>query len=167
MNVSQGQGELDWQLMALAIADANQSIDRGGSGVAALIARGDEVLIIGHNLTPETGDQTDHAELVVLRRAAPLLVAMSDSERADLSLYTTFEPCLMCLCACSVAGIKRVVYSAHIEDARPSATVVRGLGSEVVNRLFVRGPLILVGNVRREEGCALLRRMDVAELDKD
>lgn len=162
LNVLQSQDNLDQQLMALAIARANQSIERGGSGVAALIARSREVLIIGHNLTPETGDQTDHAELVVLRRASPLLAAMSDGERSSLSLYTTFEPCLMCLCACSVAGLKRVVYSAHIEDAQPSATVVRGLCSETVNRLFVRGPLELVGGVRREEGRALLRRMGVA-----
>lgn len=57
-------------------------------------------------------DLTAHAEMVVLREAAKRLNQMTDVKKAEVTLYTTLEPCLLCTAAISFVGIKRVVYSA-------------------------------------------------------
>jgi tRNA(adenine34) deaminase len=149
----------DLAMMEKAINEAQQAIDAGKAGVVALLLWRTEIVALGHNRYAETGDMTAHGEIVVLRTAAALLNALSAEERAHLTIYTTLEPCLMCLSAISFVGIKRVVYAALAEDANAEELIARGLTAEKLNPLFTRGPLELVPGVLRTEGRELLKRM--------
>lgn len=150
----------DEEMIGIVIAEAQRAISNGKAGVGSLILWRDEILALGHNMFEETGDMTAHGEMTVLRQAARRLSQMSDEEKKDLCIYVTLEPCLMCLSAISFVGIKRVVYSALAEDANEEEWVARGISADKINPLLVRGPLELIPGVRREEGKALLRRMD-------
>jgi tRNA(adenine34) deaminase len=149
----------DEEMMEQAIAEAQAAIKNGKAGVGALLLWQDEVLAIAHNMHVETGDITAHAEMVVLRKAAKRLDQMSEAEKADLTLYSTLEPCLMCLSAISFVGIKRVVYSALTKDAKAEDMVAKGITADTINPLLIRGQMELVSGVKREQGIDLLRQM--------
>ena len=149
----------DVLMMEKAIHEARQTIDVGGAGVAALLLWRDEIVALGHNMYPETGDMTAHGEMVVLRSAAAFLNALASEEKGHLTIYVTLEPCLMCFSAISFVGIKRVVYAALVEDANAEELIARGLTAKTLNLLLTRGPLELVPGVLRAEGRELLARM--------
>ena len=151
---------LDEAMIDKVLEEANRAIDEGKAGVGALILWRDEIIAIGHNTYEETKDMTAHGEMTVLRQAARRLSEMTPEEKAELSIYVTLEPCLMCLSAISFVGIKRVVYSALAEDANEEEWVVRGISIDKINSMLVRGPLDLVPGVKREAGKALLARMN-------
>jgi tRNA(adenine34) deaminase len=149
----------DEAMMEKCIAEAQTAVASGKVGVAALILWHDNILALSHNMYVETGDMTAHAEMVVLHNATQRLNQMSAEEKAEVTLYTTLEPCLMCLSAISFVGIKRVVYAALAEDANQEELIVRGITAPTVNDRLTRGPLELVPGVLREEGRALLAKM--------
>ena len=148
--------ELDEKLMAKTIDHAQTAINEGKAGVGALLARGEEVIAIGHNAFEETHDPINHAEIVVLHDAASHLAGLSKEEKAELTLYSTLEPCLMCMSAISIAGIKRVVYSALTEDAGEEQRVVEGLTAPDVHADLSRGEVVMIPGVQREKGKSLL-----------
>jgi tRNA(adenine34) deaminase len=150
---------VDERMIGLALEEAHRAMNEDSVGVAAVLARGEEVIVVARNSMGETGDMTDHAEMVALRRAARALAAMSDEERRSLTMYVTLEPCLMCAAALSFVGIKRVAYAALAGDMNEEEQIVRGLDLPGINERFVRGPMTLLPGVRREEGRALIRRM--------
>ncbi len=149
----------DEAMIQTVIEEARRAIANDKIGVASLLRWHDEIIVIAHNQYIETGDLTAHAEMVVLRQAAARLNQMSEADKAELTLYTTLEPCLMCLSAISFVGIKRVVYSALIVDSSPEDQVAWSITTEQINNLLVRGSLELVPGVKREEGKELLALM--------
>lgn len=150
---------LDVAMIDRVLELARSAIAQGKAGVAALMLWRDETLAFDHNQAVDTGDLTAHAEMVVLRQASSRLSQMSDAEKAEITLYVTLEPCLMCLSAISFAGIKRVVYSALNRDGKPEIWISDGITTEEINETLVRGPLELVPGVKREEGQAILDMM--------
>jgi tRNA(adenine34) deaminase len=154
--------ERDIVLMDHVLREARLAFSEGGAAVAALLASPEEIITIARNSIQETGDLTQHAEMVLLHKMGRMLQEMDDPSRRSLSLYVTLEPCLMCSAALSFVGIKRIVYAALAEDANIEEMIVDGLTLPKINRQLVRGPFILVQGVRREEGKALLRQMNKA-----
>lgn len=144
--------------MIQAIAIAQAAIDNGKAGVGAILLWQDEI-IANHNMYEETGDITAHAEMVVLQKAAKRLDMMTNEDKAKIILYTTLEPCLMCLSAISFVGIKRVVYSAIATDANEEELVAKGITAIEINPLLTRGEIELVPAVKREAGISLLAQM--------
>jgi tRNA(adenine34) deaminase len=108
----------------------------------------------------ERRDKTAHAEMVALRQIARRLDNLDPEQLARLTVYVSLEPCLMCLSAISFVGIKRLVFSAFNKDADKEAWIARGLDTETVNPLLVKGPLAVVGGVKREAGIKLLQEMN-------
>lgn len=154
--------EVDMKLMEEALQEAHSNLANGGTGVAALLASPDQTIAVASNTIQETGDLTNHAEMVLLHGVSRQLQEMDQHERHDLTLYVTLEPCLMCSAALSVAGIKRIVYAALSEDANDEQMIVHNLTLPKINQQFIRGPFTLVPGVRRAEGQELLRRMNKA-----
>jgi tRNA(adenine34) deaminase len=152
--------ERDYALMDRVLQEARAARAAGGAGVAALLASPNKIIAVGLNTIQDTGDMTNHAEMVLLRQMDYRL--MNDVERRTLSVYVTLEPCLMCSAALSFVGVKRVVYAALAEDANSEQIIVRGLTLPKVNDHFLRGPFVLVPGVRRTEGRALLEEMGKA-----
>lgn len=119
--------ERDFMLMDEVLQEARTDLANGGAGVAALLVSPDQIIAIAHNTIQETGDLTNHAEMVLLHGMGRELHKMDDQARCLLSLYVTLEPCLMWSAALSFVGIKRIVYAALAEDANIEEMIVRNL----------------------------------------
>jgi cytosine deaminase len=96
-------GQLDRDLMALALRQARVSLGAGGIPVGAVLAVGGEVLAAGHNERVQRGDPVAHGEIACLRNAG------RRSSYADTTLYTTLSPCPLCTGAILLFQIPRVV----------------------------------------------------------
>jgi len=98
---------------ALDLAVHNVESGQGGP-FAALIVRADSVIAEGTNQVTTQNDPTAHAEITAIRNACATL---NDFELTDCTLYSTCEPCPMCLGAIYWARLDRVVYAATRRDA--------------------------------------------------
>ncbi len=105
----------DIALLRQAIALAREHMQAGHGGpFGAVIAQNDQVVGRGWNQVTSSNDPTAHAEIVAIRSAARTL------EKFHLSgcvLYTSCEPCPMCLAAAYWAKVDRIVYAATRADA--------------------------------------------------
>lgn len=100
--------------MSQAIALAIENARSGGGPFAALIVKDEQVLASGTNQVTASNDPTAHAEIVAIRAACAVL-GLFQLEGCDL--YTTCEPCPMCLGAIYWARPTRVFYAATAADA--------------------------------------------------
>src|SRR5262245_15246568 len=87
--------------------------DQGGP-FGAVVVRGDKIVGRGSNKVTSTNDPTAHAEIVAIRDACKRLKTF---QLDDCELYTSCEPCPMCLSAVYWARFKRVFYANTREDA--------------------------------------------------
>jgi tRNA(adenine34) deaminase len=99
----------DEHFMRMAIAEAA----RGDFPFGAIIVRDGEVLSTGRNLGKTTNDPTAHGEMVAIRR---LIAVRPAAELKGTTLYTSGEPCPMCMSAILWCGIGRVVFAASIDE---------------------------------------------------
>lgn len=100
--------------MARAIALSEESVRRGGGPFGAVIARsGDIIAEAANNVTIEH-DPTAHAEVSAIRKAARALGTFS---LEGCEIYTSCEPCPMCLGAIYWARIDKVYYANNRTDA--------------------------------------------------
>lgn len=98
---------------AIELARASLDDDRGGP-FGAVVVRDGRVLGRGRNRVLGDGDPTAHAEVVAIRDAAR---RQRTHDLAGATLYSSCEPCPMCLGALYWAGIQRVVYAADRHGA--------------------------------------------------
>jgi len=98
---------------AIALALENVRTARGGP-FAALVAKHGKVIGEGANSVTFTNDPTAHAEIVAIRAACR---ALDTFQLTDCELYTTCEPCPMCLGAIYWARPARVFYAGVAADA--------------------------------------------------
>jgi guanine deaminase len=108
-------GVMEQEYMRLAIRKAQEGISRGQSPFGSAIVRGGQVVAVTHNSVWLTSDPTAHAEVNCIRAAAGALKTIS---LHGCTLYSTTEPCPMCLSAIHWAKIERVVFGATIADAK-------------------------------------------------
>jgi guanine deaminase len=85
-----------------------------GGPFAALVVRDGKVLATGTNQVTTTLDPTAHAEVVAIRGACQ---AIGDFQLRGCELYTTCEPCPMCMGAIYWARLAKVYYANTREDA--------------------------------------------------
>jgi guanine deaminase len=103
------------EFMRRAIALAMENVRTGSGGpFAAVIAKEGRIIAEGANRVTATKDPTAHAEVVAIREACRKL---GDFQLAGCDLYTTCEPCPMCLGAIYWARPARVFYACVAADA--------------------------------------------------
>jgi guanine deaminase len=103
------------ELMQRAITLAMENVRSGAGGpFAAVIAKDGQVVAEGANRVTATNDPTAHAEVVAIREACRTL---GDFQLTGCDLYTTCEPCPMCLGAIYWARPARVFYACVAADA--------------------------------------------------
>lgn len=107
------QPNLEFLRQAIALATRNVTSGNGGP-FAALIVREGQVIAEGVNVVTATNDPTAHGEVTAIRNACQALKAFS---LAGCELYTSCEPCPMCLAAAHWARLEAVFYGASAEDA--------------------------------------------------
>ena len=98
---------------AIELALENVRSARGGP-FGAVVARGGEIVAEGTNQVTGTNDPTAHAEVVAIRRACEKLGSF---QLEDCEIYTSCEPCPMCLGAIYWARPRAVYFGATQEDA--------------------------------------------------
>ena len=104
----------DIRFMNMAAELAEKNIDEGGGPFGAVIVRNGEVVATGVNRVTANNDPTAHAEVNAIRNAC------SKEQTFNLSgcvIYTSCEPCPMCLSALYWAGVSRIYYGNTQEDA--------------------------------------------------
>ena len=102
------------ELMRQAIAEARKGIHAGHGGpFGTVIVKDGKIVGRGHNCVLLLNDPTCHGEVAAIRDAGKNL---NTFDLSGCELYTTGEPCHMCLCACMWANISKICYGCTIED---------------------------------------------------
>lgn len=105
----------DIEFMRKAIEISQISIEEGGGPFGAVIVQGGIIVSTGNNRVTKNNDPTAHAEIEAIRDACKKL---GKFKLSNCTIYTSCEPCPMCLGAIYWAGIKRVFYGNNREDAK-------------------------------------------------
>lgn len=102
------------EFMEIAVSEARKGFLSGDGGpFGAVIVKDGEVVASGHNQVLKNNDSTCHGEIDAIRKAEQKL------QTYDLSgcqIYTTGEPCGMCLAAILWANIDKVYYGCSMKD---------------------------------------------------
>lgn len=102
--------------MKLAIEQAKLGRDaEGGGPFGAVVVREGEIVCAVHNWVKGEDDVTQHAELHAIQVAG---AKIGRKNLKECILYTSCEPCMMCLGACYWAGFQEIYFGASAEDAR-------------------------------------------------
>lgn len=107
-------GAADERWIARTIELATENVAAGGGPFGALLVRGGLLLAEGQNRVTATLDPSAHAEVVAIRAACQVV---QDFSLAGATLYTSCEPCPLCLAASLWARVDRVVFAADRHDA--------------------------------------------------
>ena len=100
--------------MQQAIDEARTGIERNDGGpFGAVVVKDGKIIGRGHNRVLGNNDPTAHGEVEAIRNACQRL---GTYDLSGCDVYTTGEPCHMCLCACMWANIRRIYYGCTIDD---------------------------------------------------
>jgi guanine deaminase len=101
--------------MRKAVVQAYLGMRRNHGGpFGAVIVKDGKVVARGHNKVIQTNDPTAHAEIVAIRRAS---AKIGSFDLSGCEIYSTCEPCPMCLAAIYWARIPKVYYGCTRRDA--------------------------------------------------
>ena len=103
------------KFMARAIELSIKSVDSGTGPFGAVIVKDNKIISEGFNIVTSSNDPTSHAEIVAIRNACK---SLNNFVLKDCHLYTTCEPCPMCLSAIYWARIDKVYYANTRKDAQ-------------------------------------------------
>jgi guanine deaminase len=150
----------DAKFMQLAIAQARAGIAQGQTPFGAVIVRGAELVAAAHNSVWRDTDPTAHAEVNALRQAARALATI---DLHDCTLFSTCEPCPMCLAATHWAKVDRLVYGAAIEDAAAAGFSELRVAARTLIEMG-GSPLRIESGLLVEECRELFREWEVSQL---
>ena len=105
----------DKKFMQLAIDLSIENVTAGGGPFGAVIVRNGEIIATGTNRVTDSCDPTAHAEVSAIRAACAKL---GDFKLTGCTIYSSCEPCPMCLSALYWAGVERIYYGNTKQDAK-------------------------------------------------
>ena len=103
------------KFMSRAIELSMESVNNGTGPFGAVIVKNEKIIAEGSNKVTSTNDPTAHGEIVAIREACKQLNNFSLS---GCELYSSCEPCPLCLSAIYWARINKIYYANTREDAR-------------------------------------------------
>ena len=106
--------ETDKKFIKMACELASKNIDNGGGPFGAVIVKDGEVVSTGCNRVTAINDPTAHAEISAIREACR---KTENIKLDDCVIYSSCEPCPMCLSAIYWAGISKIYYANTKQDA--------------------------------------------------
>ncbi len=131
------------RFMQQALQLAVDSVAAGGGPFGAVVVREGRVLATGHNRVVLDRDPTAHAEVQALRAAAR---ALGSHVLTGCEVFTSCEPCPMCLGALHWARVARVWFAASRHDAAAAgfddATLYAEIGRPLAARALPIAPLL-------------------------
>lgn len=129
--------------MRMAIEMADENIKNGGGPFGAVVVKEGKVVGMGANQVTNHNDPTAHAEVLAIREASRVLNTFNLS---NCVLYTSCEPCPMCLGAIYWARILHVYYGNNREDAASigfdDEFIYRELSMPMASRSILMQPLL-------------------------
>jgi tRNA(adenine34) deaminase len=102
----------DSEFMAEALAEAKRSLDLDEFPVGAILVLADEVVSRAHWAGVKQRRLLDHAEMLALMDAERSGKVCDRRDRREASLYTTLEPCALCMAAAMSFLLGRIVFAA-------------------------------------------------------
>jgi tRNA(Arg) A34 adenosine deaminase TadA len=117
-----------------------------------VIANGDEIVVETPNTVRTSDDPTAHAEMNAIRQ-----LVKSGIKPNGLTLYTTGEPCPMCMSTIMYAGISEVVFSVPWQEIGRFYPQIEISANEIVSRGFKE--ITIRGEVLKEECLALFESL--------
>ncbi len=139
--------------MAHALELASDALKAGEFPVGCIIVLDDEIVASGrrvHSKGPSPSE-LDHAEILALRNLEAA-ASFPAEIRSRLRLYSTLEPCLMCMGAILISGIRNIVYA--YEDIMGGAGM---LPLQALSPLYSQAHVMIVSGVMRSESLALFQ----------
>ena len=135
--------------MKEALKQAMKAFIAGEVPVGSIVVLGEKIIGRGFNQPIKTNDPSAHAEIVALKEAANFL---NNYRLIGTKMYTTLEPCLMCVGALVHARIEEVIFSAY--DPKSGALESNGnlLESNFLNHRFS-----FQGGLLENESASLLK----------
>jgi tRNA(Arg) A34 adenosine deaminase TadA len=143
--------DADAMQLAVAIAGENVAWRSGGPFGACVRDDSGAIIGVGVNLAMASGNPVLHAETVALSLAGRRL------EAGGVTLFTSCEPCIMCLGAAHWAGVARIVSAASKADAE-AAGFSEGAGTRELRAEMAARGVAFEDGLLRDEGAAVLRR---------
>ena len=138
----------DERFMRIAIDEAR----RADFPVGAVIVRDGHEIARGRNLGRSTGDPTAHGEMVAIRRA----VADRHGGRVlkGATLYTSGEPCAMCMGAILWSGFSRLVFAASLQQLATKVDQIMITSADIAAKASF-APIEITGGVLADEAMKL------------
>jgi tRNA(Arg) A34 adenosine deaminase TadA len=121
--------ENDKLFLLRAIDLAASGISVGGGPFGAVIVKDNKIISESTNRVVLNSDPTAHAEILAIRQAA---ASLKTYDLEGCTLYTSCEPCPMCLGAIYWSGIKKVVYSCDRRDAEKAGFSDKLIYDEII-----------------------------------
>jgi len=103
------------KFMIRAIKLSIESVNSGGGPFGSIIVKNDKVIAEGSNKVTLNNDPTAHGEIVAIRKACK---SLNNFNLSGCELYSTCEPCPMCLSAIYWGRIEKIYYANTRDDAR-------------------------------------------------
>jgi len=136
--------------MKRCIELAKQGMSLGEVPVGAVIISDNKVIGESYSSSIMLNDPTAHAEIIAIRNASK---AVNNYRILNSFLYTTLEPCIMCLGAISEARIKKIIYGAKSEDNVELSDKIL-----ILKKHFKLDHIPeIIGGIREDECSALLK----------
>jgi tRNA(adenine34) deaminase len=140
----------DERFMRMAIAEAR----RGDFPFGAVIVRDGRVLARGRNLGRSTDDPTAHGEMVAIRRC---LARHGSKALGGATLYTSGEPCAMCMGAILWCRFGRLVFAASVQQLGSKIDQIMVSSAELAEKARF-APISITGGVLADEAMRLFDR---------
>ncbi len=140
--------------MRFALEQARAALEQGNFPVGVVFVHRGQILASGQRVhtqkEKETVNEIDHAEILALRH---FLSMESKVSTAELTVYSTMEPCLMCYSTLILNGIRNIVYA--YEDVMGGGT---NLPLEQLSPLYREMKIHISAKVLREQSLKLFKQ---------
>jgi tRNA(adenine34) deaminase len=133
--------------MGEALAEAQLAASRGERPIAAVAVVDEAMVVRAHDRVEEANDPTAHAVVMALRETARRL---GRERLMDATIFTTLEPCAMCVGALLESDVKALVFAVPNDRDGAAGTVV-----QIAQHASLPRRIKIVSGIRREEGEAL------------
>jgi tRNA(adenine34) deaminase len=133
--------------MGEALAEARRALERGERPNAAVAVVDEAMVVRAHDRVQETNDPTAHAVIVALRETARKLGSV---RLADATIFSTQEPCAMCVGALLESDIEALVYAVPNSRDGAAGTVI-----QLAQHPSLPRRIKVVSGIRRDEAEAL------------
>ena len=143
--------------MKLALAQAAKSLQRDDFPVGAILAINGRIIDKARNTRHSKKNWGSHAETVLLIKNSALIARQQEQDKStDVQLYTTLEPCLMCLGGAFLHRVDRIIFGCP--DPRGGAL---GLQKKGLPSFYKDHWPKITGGVLREESYDMLMKFMV------